>query len=169
MVSADLAVLTILGVAALRGVFLGLIRELFSVAGLVAACLAVRFLNAQATQALLDIRGLEVPEFVVRTGCGIAIAVVTLLLVHLLGRLVRRGVQAVGLGWADRAAGGMLGVTEGLLVAGIVLALAVLALGKEHRLVANSYSLATLETMQGIATQEQPTLPSVAAPSIFSK
>lgn len=169
MVSADIAVLTILGVAAVRGLFLGLIRELFSVAGLIAACLAVRFANASAAQAFRDVSGVTWPEFAVRIGCGTVIVVITLIAVTLLGRLVQRGAQAAGLGWADRTAGGFLGAAEGLLVAGIVLALTVFVLGHEHRLVKNSYSLTTLEKMQELTKPETSTLPSVAAPPASPK
>lgn len=164
MVSADIAVLTILGVAVVRGLFLGLIRELFSIVGLIAAALAVRFGAAPAARAFLDAASLEWPEWAVRIGCGIVIAVATLFIVAKLGQLVRRGAQAVGLGWADRSAGGALGAAEGLLVAGILLALTVLTLGKEHRLVKNSHSLAALEQIEKIAKSESRNpLPSVSS------
>lgn len=163
MVSADIAVLTILGVATVRGIFLGLIRELFSIAGLIAASLAVRFGASPAAQALLDATNREWPEWIVRVGCGALIVVLTLFFVALLGRLLQRGAQAVGLGWADRSAGGLLGAAEGLLVAGILLTLTMLVLGKEHRLVKDSQSLATLEQIEKIAkAKPSDTLPSVS-------
>ena len=79
MPPADLAALAVLCVAALRGLYLGLAREVFSVVSLVAACVAVRFAAApggewltRVIEADLDPRVAARPanRFTFRAGTG---------------------------------------------------------------------------------------------------
>src|SRR5215469_12785483 len=103
-VSLDLVVATVVAVAVLRGLLLGLVREAFSLGALAAAVLSIRFLTLPTVETLHPFLPERVPPLVARVGCAIVVALVAVALVAILGRLVRGGVKAAGLGVADRIA-----------------------------------------------------------------
>lgn len=158
----DLVVGAILLVTTLRGLFLGLVREAFSLSAVGGAYIAVRLFTRPAAQALLDASGLEIDPRLAPWIAGAAIAGLTLAAVVIAGRLVARGIHAVGLGWADRLGGGLLGATEGVLVTALLLLLAGHVLGRAHPVLADSRSLAAFEQLERIA-QHVPEV-DVAAP-----
>ena len=144
----DGIVLSILVVMTLRGLFIGLIREAFSIAALAAACVAVSYGRAPVAAALLSLTDSALPASVAPWIAGAGLAVVSIVVVGMLGRGVRRGARAVGLGWADRIGGGALGAAEGVLIGGLVTLGAVWALGSDAPSVADSYSLHAYETIR---------------------
>jgi membrane protein required for colicin V production len=150
----DVAACAVLAVALVRGLAIGMVREAFSVAALAAACLAVRFGTGPAAAWLLDnaLPGLGPlgAEILAGTAVGLGAA----LAVGLVGRLVRRGVHAAGLGLADRVAGAAIGAAEGALLVGIALLLAILLVGRGHPLLARSRTLATFERAERLARGE---------------
>jgi len=161
----DALVLGILGVAALRGFFLGLIREAFSLAALGAAYIVVRVGNPTATAWLGQAAGESIGPALAPWIAGVALAVATIATVVFLGRLLRRGARWAGLGWADRVGGGVLGLAEGALVAAILLTVASTLLGRDHTFLARSGSLRAYEELQRVAEARSPEdLPDVAAP-----
>jgi uncharacterized membrane protein required for colicin V production len=100
---------------------------------------------------------------------GLMLAVGAVGATALVGRAVRRGAKSVGLGWADRAGGALLGTAEGLLVAGVIVGLIGYIVGRSHPLLAESRSLAYFEELERMARDgELPDidlpLPQVAAP-----
>ncbi len=125
-------VLAILAIALLRGLLLGLVRESFSIAAVVAACFAVRLYNPVATDWLLEAADGRITPLAAPWLAGVLLTVITVAVIVLAGRVLRRGVRYAGLGWADRAAGAVLGTAEGVLVAGILLAVAGAVLGRGH-------------------------------------
>ena len=125
----DLAALALLALAAARGLFIGVIREVFSQVALAAACVAVRFAAAPAAEWLLIRSPVEIGDLGARIAAGAAIAVAVIVGVAIVGRLVRRGARWAGLSFADRLAGGALGAAEGALVVVVLMLLAVAIVG----------------------------------------
>ena len=161
----DVVAAVVVALATLRGLWIGAVREAFSLAGLAVAAYAVRRWRLPAA-AWLDAHG----PFPVTELAGEILAVVLLVLtsviaVGIVGRLVRRGVRGAGLGLMDRLAGALLGSAEGaLVIAALVVGLSAL-LGHEDAALAGTKSLAALEWVErglGIATPPRPP-PSVAA------
>ncbi|MGH8747135.1 MAG: CvpA family protein [Burkholderiales bacterium] len=117
----DYAVLGVLGVSVLWGVWRGLVREVISIAGWVLAFIAAYLFAAPLASALP--RAIPTPELRMLTafmGVFIAALVVATLCSLLLSKLVK----AAGLGGLDRVLGSIFGLARGLL---IVLALALVA------------------------------------------
>jgi membrane protein required for colicin V production len=154
----DVACGVILGVAVLRGVWIGLVREAFSIAALAGALVAVRLFTAPVASWLRHEAGLEAGDLALRVAAGALVAVTVVLAVAVAGRLLRRGLRAAGLGWADRLGGGLLGGAEGLLVAGVLLWAVVALLGRDHAQLAGSRAVAALDEARRVAA------PDVAAP-----
>ena len=151
----DAVVAAILAVAVARGLFRGLIREAFSVAALGGACLAVKTFNPQLAPWLEEVTRAEIGPLAAPWIAGAAIALGTLLAVVMVGRVARKSARWAGLGWADRAAGALLGAAEGALVVGILLVLASSFLGRAHPVLAGTRSLAALEELEQIAEEQQ--------------
>lgn len=162
--SVDLVVGTVLGVALLRGVFLGLIREAFSIAALGGACVAARLFTPTAADWLVEATGGEITATVAPWIAGVVLAIATIAIVATVGKFLRRGARAAGLGWADRAGGALLGVAEGALVATIGLVIAVATLGRDHPLIADSRSMTALDQLERIALEPEGGQNAVASP-----
>jgi membrane protein required for colicin V production len=160
----DAICLALLLLAALRGLCIGLVREAFSLAALLAALVAVRLWTTPVARWLeAEAGSLGVGPVAAPWLAGALLAASAIVVVAILGRVVRRGVQAAGLGLADRLAGGGLGAAEGALAAGLLLFVLVSALGADHPALAGSRSLELLERAQRIAG-EAPPARDVAAP-----
>lgn len=159
----DAVILVLLLLAALRGLAVGLVREAFSLAAIGGACIAVRLFTAPASGWVAEATGLG--DSAARVVAAAALAVGTLLVVGLLGRGVRRGLRAAGLGAWDRLGGAVLGTAEGAVVAAILLVLATFVLGRDHPLVAGSRSLEAFERLESFAAAPPASAPpDVAAP-----
>jgi uncharacterized membrane protein required for colicin V production len=159
----DIAALALLALALLRGLVIGMVREAFSVAALASACLAVRFASEPAAAWLRANALPELGPLGAQILAGGVVGLAALLAVGVLGRLVRRGVHGVGLGFADRLAGAAIGAAEGALVIGVALLAAVALVGREHPLLARSRALFAFEQAERLARGEPP-LRDVAAP-----
>ena len=160
----DIAVGVILAVALLRGLLLGLVREAFSIAAVGAACIAVRNYGSAAADWLVAETGGQIGSDVAPWLAGVGVAVASIAVVVLVGRLLRRGARWAGLGWIDRAGGAVLGAAEGLMVVAILLLVAGEVLGREHPALAASRSLAALERAEQVASSGQWRSADVAAP-----
>jgi membrane protein required for colicin V production len=160
----DVAALAILGMAVLRGVWIGLIREVFSLGGLAAAVIAVRLGTAPAAEWLLANPPVELSPLAARIAAGAVIAVVVILCTAIVGRIVRRGARWAGLGFADRVGGGLLGAAEGALVIAILMLIGVTAVGRDHPALAGSRTLAVFESAERLVEGAEPTPPRVALP-----
>ena len=156
----DVAVLALVGLAGLRGLWIGAIREAFSLGALVAACLAARFYSAPLGEWLQVNGPFELEELTARIVAGALLVGGVIAAVAALGGVLRRGVRAAGLGLADRLAGGLLGMTEGALVAAILVAGALFALGADHPTLSETRSVAMLDAIRSGA----PDPANVAAP-----
>ncbi len=160
----DFVVLLILGIAFVRGVLRGLLREAFSVAALAAACLMVTLFYGDAAEWLLRVTQGRIGEVGAPWIGGALLGIVTIGVVTLLGRLLRRGARFAGLGWADRTGGALLGSAEGVLVAAVILSLLGQAIGRDHPLLARSRSLEALEQLEQIA--QTGGLPAIELPTV---
>ena len=158
----DIFVMAILGIAVLRGVFRGLIREAFSIGALAGACLIVKLFAHPLAARLETATGGEITGWAAPWLAGAILSVGTIAAIAIVGRFVRRGSRWAGLGWADRAGGAVLGAAEGGLVVTILLVLATVLLGREHPTLAESRSFAALERIEQIS--QAPAPPDVAAP-----
>ncbi|MEE8581329.1 MAG: CvpA family protein [Myxococcota bacterium] len=165
MAPLDWVVLAILLLAALRGLFQGLIREVFSIAALGGACIAARLWTAPAADWLVDATGGGVAASAAPWLAGGLIALAALCAVVLAGRLLRRGAHAAGLGWADRLAGGALGTAEGALVAGFLLVGISWIVGHGHPILTESRSAMVFAQLQVAVQEQSERLPNVAAPA----
>jgi len=160
----------VLLVALARGLYIGLVREGFSMAALAAAVIVTRAATGPAAQWLVDATDGQIGALAAPWIAGAAIALATVTLVGLAGRVMRRGLQLAGLSWADRVGGAALGLAEGSLVAVIVVLAAVWLVGREHPSVASSRSLAVYDQVQEAVAErvdelpEPPELPHVALP-----
>lgn len=160
----DLAALAILAVAVLRGLLIGVIRELFSLLALAAACVAVRIGTAPAAAWLLQHLSLDIGPMAARIAAAVVIVIAVLFSMTLVGRLLRRGARWVGLGFVDRMAGGALGAAEGTLVVVILLLFAFSMVGRDHPALANTRTVAAFESAERFAQASPTTLPQVASP-----
>jgi membrane protein required for colicin V production len=116
----DYALLAVVGLSALVGIWRGLVREVFALAGWVAA-IAVAMLFAGEVAKLIP-SGFATP--LVRTVIAFTLLfVVILVTVSIAGLLFTKAARAVGLGLADRTLGGVFGFARGALIL-LVLALA---------------------------------------------
>ena len=165
----DVAALAILGIAALRGMFLGLVRESFSLASLGVAYAAVLLYTRPISEWLQTISKGRVGTLVAPWLAGGGILVLGIAGTVLVGRLGKRGARMAGLGWIDRAGGVVLGSAEGLLVVGIVLSIAGALLGDQHPAIARSRSVAAFHRLQQYAASGEWPLPDVAAPKLWDQ
>jgi membrane protein required for colicin V production len=118
----DWLLVAVLGLSMLIGAWRGLMREMFALAGWIAAFVAAALLAAEGA--------LFIPESVatlqVRTvAAGVAIFLVVLVAASVAGLLVSKLLRVAGLGVADRTLGGAFGFARGALIC----ALAVFAAG----------------------------------------
>jgi membrane protein required for colicin V production len=161
----DVVALAILALAVLRGLWIGLIREVFSLVGLAAAVIAVRLGSAPVAEWLRASLPVELGSLSARIAAGAIVAVAVILAAALAGRIVRRGARWAGLGFADRLAGGGLGAAEGALAIVLLMLLATAVLGRDHPTLAGSRTLAAFESAESLARRERPELPAVKPPA----
>lgn len=164
----DGSVLAVMLVAMGRGAWIGMIRESFSIAALGISCIALRYGNPAASQWLSDLTGGEIGTGAAPFLTGAAIVLGTVALVSLLGRSLKKGAEAAGLGWADRVGGGVVGFAEGALASTLIVMGATLLLGQEHHTIQDSRSVEVVESLQQYVAANYPEqlerLPDVAAP-----
>lgn len=162
--SVDIVVGSIIGIACLRGFLLGLIRESFSLASLGAAYMAVRAFVAPVADWVGEVSGGRINEAIEPWVAGALLVLVTIGVVTTIGRIVRRGARAVGLGFVDRVGGGLLGAAEGVLVVAVLIMLVGDRIGRDHPAIANSRTLAALEQMELLAHEAPSAEIDVASP-----
>ena len=148
----DVIALGVLAIAILRGLWIGLVREVFSIGALAAAVLAFRALRGPAAE-LIAARTHWDPLLATAAGGGLVV-IAALVFVTLVGLIVRRVVGAAGLGTIDRIGGAVLGAGEGALVVGLALLAVTEILGPQDPLVAGSRALSVFERVQEAAGVE---------------
>ena len=158
----DWIALGLVSLACLRGLWIGLIREGLSLATVGFATIATRLYVGPAAEWLTGRTGGELTGRTSIWISGVLIVLATIALLAVVGRLLRRGAEAVGLGWADRMGGGALGVAEGSIVASILVLIALWLVGPNHASTQGARSVELVERLRSL--REAGELPSVAAP-----
>jgi membrane protein required for colicin V production len=156
----DAVALGVLALACLRGLWIGAVREAFSLAALAAAVLAVRLWTGAGAEWLAAETTLSLAT--AKWVAGAALGVGAILGVAGVGRLVRRGLRAAGLGAFDRLAGGLLGIAEGGLVLALFLTLATSWFGPSPRFLQGTRTLAFYQDARRLVDDERSV--DVAAP-----
>jgi membrane protein required for colicin V production len=113
MHSADIAILIVLAISTVFGVFRGFVREAFSLVGWFAAYVVARFYHAPLMAALADYVATPSVRLVLAWG-GLFLA--TLVLALLLGYVIRGLMSAAGIGFVDRMLGAGFGFIRGLIL-----------------------------------------------------
>lgn len=160
----DGVALAIALVAVARGFFIGLIRESFSIAALGAACVGVSYGNRAAAAWLQQVTGGEIGAGAAPWISGAVIAITSVVIVGMVGRWIKRGAHAAGLGWADRLGGSALGAAEGALVVALIVVAASWVVGRDHPQIAHSRTLEAYDEVQDFVRSNAGDLPQVAAP-----
>lgn len=157
----DWIALTLVALACVRGLWIGLIREGLSLATIGFATIATRLYVSPASEWL---SARTAGELTGRTSlwiAGVLIVVGTIVVLAIVGRVLRRGAEAAGLGWADRIGGGALGVAEGAIVASILVVIALWIVGPDHASIRGAQSVEIVQKLRTL--RETGELPSVAA------
>lgn len=119
MNAVDIAIVVVLTVLLLKGLWLGLIHELCTLAGLVlGAVLAVRY-HAPLAETLPAWAGL--PPWLAPAVCFAALFLLTLLCFGLLGVVLSRFLKLIFLGGFNRVLGGLFGLVQGVLLLALLL------------------------------------------------
>jgi membrane protein required for colicin V production len=160
----DSLVLAVFGIAVVRGIWIGLIREGFSIAALGGGLLAVRYGTPPAASFIENASKGDLGPTVSIWVAGAVIGIGMIFVIGTIGKLLRRGAHSVGLGWADRVAGGVIGAAEGALAAGVILVATTWVVGANSPLVEDSKSIQILEGLQDYVAEHQDELPAVASP-----
>jgi len=116
----DVVLVVVCACCALAGMFWGAVRITATALAAVGAVVAVRF---AAPPAAVLVAGGE-PGPAARVIAAVGVALLAAGLVLLAGRGLRKGLEAVRLGWLDRILGGAVAAAAALLVATLLLALA---------------------------------------------
>lgn len=158
----DRVALGIVGIAALRGLWIGLLREAFSIGALAAAFVAVKLWTGAASAWLLAHSPFDVSlsDRQAQLAAGALVGLAGALVVVALGGFVRKRVHATSLGLVDRVVGGALGGAEGALIVAVALIGVVAFVGPHHEVLAGSRSVELLSQARLLADE----LPDVASP-----
>lgn len=158
----DMIVLTVLFITVLRGIWIGLIREGSSLAAIGIATIVTRLLVHPVSARLTDLTGGEISGRTALWIAGVLLVVATIVVLGVMARLLRRGAEAAGLGWADRLGGAALGAAEGAVVAVVLVTIALWLVGPDHATTQGARSIELVEQLQSMRESGQ--LPSVASP-----
>ena len=160
----DLLAITVLVLAVVRGIWIGLIREGLSLAAIGLCTIVTRVFLDPVTSRLVEFSGGEVSGKAAVWIAGVLLVMVTVLACGLVARLIRRGVVFAGLSWADRVGGGALGLAEGAIVAAILVLVALWLVGPEHPATEGARSVEIVERWRAAHAETPLDLPSVASP-----
>ncbi|NJC87242.1 MAG: CvpA family protein [Desulfuromonas sp.] len=119
MNAVDIAIVAVLAVLLLKGLWLGLIHELCALAGLgLGTILAVRYhmALAEAMPAWANL-----PPWLAMVVCFAVLFLVTLICFVLLGVVLSRFLKLIFLGGFNRVLGGLFGLMQGTLLLALVL------------------------------------------------
>jgi membrane protein required for colicin V production len=162
--SIDIVMGAIIAAACLRGLLLGLVREAFSLVAIAVAYTAVRVFVHPASEWLAEVAEGRISPAMAPWLAGALLVLVTIAVVTSIGRIVRRGVRAVGLGFADRVGGALLGTAEGVLVVALLLTFVTGYLGRDHPALADTRALAAMEQLELLAREAPAANRDVASP-----
>jgi len=158
----DLIAITIVTLAVVRGIWIGLIREGLSLAAIGLCTIVTRLFVEPVALQLTEWTGQEITGKTAIWIAGVLLVMATILVCGVVARLMKRGASFAGLGWADRLGGGALGLAEGSIVAAVVVLITLWLVGPDHAVTKDARSVALVEELQ--SAHEDGELPAVAAP-----
>jgi membrane protein required for colicin V production len=158
----DMIVLTVLFITVLRGIWIGLIREGSSLAAIGIATIVTRLMVTPLSLQLTEFTGGEISGKTSLWIAGVLLVVATVVVLGFTARMLRRGAEAAGLGWADRLGGAALGAAEGAIVAAVLVTIALWLVGPDHGTTRGARSIELVEQLQSM--RENGELPAVASP-----
>jgi membrane protein required for colicin V production len=130
----DWVLIALLVYSTVRAFLLGFLREIFSLAGLIAGILLASWnynsLAAWLVQWITPISTARIISFLL-------IAIGIMILSGLLGRILHRSASAIGLGFVDRLLGAVFGLARGCLL-GVALLMVLAAFGPRSGWIENS-------------------------------
>ena len=113
----------LLAYSVIRAALRGFVQEAFALAGLVAGFLFACWFYRDLA---LELKGLITTPPVAQLAAFVLLLLATMVLASVIGKLLRRTVSAVGLGFVDRLLGALFGLLRGALL-GVGLLLAITA------------------------------------------
>ncbi|CAM2143301.1 membrane protein required for colicin V production [Pararobbsia alpina] len=126
----DYAVMIVIGLSALRGMWRGLLAEIFALAGYVIAFLVARhYVGEVASWIPSTWPGGEMTQLLLAFGL---LFVATMLVIGVLAALANRVTEATGLRAVDRSLGMVFGLARGVLLVLLIVALAGLTTLPQH-------------------------------------
>jgi len=158
----DMIVGSVILLAVIRGIWIGMIREGLSLAAIAVATLVTRLFVHPLASSLTDLTGGDITGKTAVWIAGVLLVVATVLLLGFAARLLKRSAEYAGLGWADRVGGGALGAAEGAIVAAVIVLITLWLVGPDHAATDGARSVEVVEQLQ--AMREDGQLPAVAAP-----
>lgn len=163
----DMVVGAVMALAVLRGFYVGMIREGFSVGTIGAVVLGIVYGAEPAGLWIENATYGEIGGQLAKWTGGAIVGLLAGVAVSALGRYLRRISRIVGLGMADRVGGSAIGAAEGALLAMLVIAGASKMFGPDHPAVFNSHSIAMMDRVEeAVAASDLDSLPSL--PSVAS-
>ena len=161
----DMIAATVIFVAMIRGLWIGLVREGLSLAAIGLCTIVTRLFLDSLTLQLTEWTGGELVGKTATWIAGVLLVMATILVCGLAARVMKKGVEFAGLGWADRAGGGVLGVAEGTLVAAVLVMIAVWLVGPDHPTTDGARSVALVDELRSTHLEGlEDELPNVASP-----
>jgi membrane protein required for colicin V production len=131
----DLVIFLVLITSAARGLYRGLLKELFSIAGLLSGFyLAISFYSELAQYAA----SLITDDIILDLSCFFAILLVCVLVMNLVGILINYLIKLEFIRWVDISFGGGIGFAKGILTVAIALAVFAAFLPAESAILQNS-------------------------------
>ncbi len=158
----DMIALAVIALAIARGVWIGLIREGLSLVAIGLCTIVTRLFVDPLSLQLTQLSGGDISGKAALWIAGVLLIMATVLVCGMAARLMKRGAQFAGLGWADRVGGGALGFAEGAIVAVVIVLIALWLVDPDHVAMKGARSVELVEELQ--SAREAGELPAVASP-----
>ncbi len=144
----DLIALAVIALAIARGIWIGLIREGLSLVAIGLCTIVTRLFVDPLSLRLTQLSGGDISGKAALWIAGVLLIMATVLVCGMAARLMKRGAQFAGLGWADRVGGGALGFAEGAIVAVVIVLIALWLVDPNHVAMKGARSVELVEELQ---------------------
>lgn len=158
----DMIAISVILIAVARGLWIGLIREGLSLAAIGLCTIVTRLFIEPLSIQLTDATGGDIAGKTAVWIAGVLLVMATVLVCGVIARLMKRGAEFAGLGWADRVGGGALGLAEGSIVAAVIVMIGLWLVGPDHESMEHARVVEIVEQLQ--SAHDAGELPAVASP-----